>query len=69
MSAEQGWDRLLEESERDIGEAWKPTHDRDCPRTLVGTVIGYQQDALGSGYGSDEPWICTIEDRDGNGHK
>ena len=55
----------MEESERDIGEAWKPTQDPDAPRTLVGTVVGYQQVPFASEYGSDDPWVCTVRDRDG----
>jgi hypothetical protein len=60
----RGWDQLLEESEREIGEAWKPTQDPDCPSTLLGTVVGYQQVDLNTGYGTDAPWVCTIRDRD-----
>jgi hypothetical protein len=65
VPGERGWDDLIEASEREIGEAWKPTQDRDCPATLVGTVAGYQQVALNTGYGPDAPWVCSVEDRDG----
>ena len=58
------WDDLIEESERDIGQAWKPAVDSDCPKTLAGTVVGYQQIDIGSEY-TPEPWVCTIEDRVG----
>ena len=35
------------------------------PRTLVGTVVRYQQVPFASEYGMDDPWVCTVEDRDG----
>jgi hypothetical protein len=64
--SERSWEQLVEENERDIGEAWTPAREPEQPQTLVGTVVGYQQVSLNSGYGEGEPWVCTIEDRDGH---
>jgi hypothetical protein len=65
MSDEHGWDDFLERSDRDIGAAWAPTKDPDCPRTLVGTVSHYQQVEIDTQYGKARPWVCTIRARDG----
>jgi hypothetical protein len=58
------WGELEQEAERDYGEAWLPDRDDDHPRTLVGTVIGYNQGPE-SAFTGENPWICAVTDRDG----
>lgn len=62
---ERSWDELVDLNKRqEYGKAWLPDRDEDAPKTLVGTVCGYDQGPT-SEYTGQPQWICTIEDRSG----
>jgi hypothetical protein len=63
-TAGRTWEQLEQDAEREYGQAWLPDREPDHPRTLVGTVAGYDQGPV-STFTGEQPWICTVEDRDG----
>jgi hypothetical protein len=65
VSVERSWDELVKLNERqEYGQAWLPDREPDHPRTLVGTVRGYDQGPT-SEFTGVQPWICTVQDRAG----
>jgi hypothetical protein len=60
----RSWEQLEAEAEREYGEAWLPDKEDSHPRTLVGTIVSYDQGPE-SAYTGERPWIANVEDRDG----
>jgi hypothetical protein len=50
------------EPEEEYPESWLPWTNPDQPKTIVGTVNGYN---LGPDFGWGRKWVCTITDRNG----
>ena len=66
MSTDRSWDDLIEESERDIGEAWKPTQDPRLPHGRWSAPSSATSRCRSRpSTASDDPWVCTVKDRDG----